>query len=106
MLHYANFNEHNARLRWGKKREDLFANQLVRYSKSQRTLLFKRAALPDDSKVDCKLFDEHHEDYKNMLGEARNALVIMIDYVVRLEANREVIAGKLVGFKGSNKRIP
>ncbi|UIZ28343.1 hypothetical protein KXD40_004531 [Peronospora effusa] len=38
------------------------SDQLARQIKSQRMLLFKRAALTEKRKADCKLFQEHCED--------------------------------------------
>ncbi|ETN17547.1 hypothetical protein PPTG_05330 [Phytophthora nicotianae INRA-310] len=98
--------EHNARITRGKKRTDVFSDQLARQTKSQRMLLFKRAALTEERKADCKLFDEHREDCKNTLDEARNALVITPEYVARLEADMKVRAAELQAVKDSNKRIP
>ncbi|KAG7390476.1 WD repeat and FYVE domain-containing protein 1 [Phytophthora pseudosyringae] len=98
--------EHNARITRGKKRTDVFSDQLARQTKSQRMLLFKRAALTEERKTDCKLFGEHREDCKNTLDEARNALVITPEYVARLEADMKVRASELHAVKDSNKRIP
>ncbi|TDH68951.1 hypothetical protein CCR75_000330 [Bremia lactucae] len=98
--------EHDARITRGKKRTDVFSDQLDRQTKSQRMLLFKRAALTDERKADCTLFDEHCEDCKNTLDEARNALVITPEYVARLEADMKVRASELQAVKESNKRIP
>ncbi|RLN69373.1 hypothetical protein BBP00_00000378 [Phytophthora kernoviae] len=98
--------EHSARITRGKKRSDIFNDQLDRQTKSQRMLLFKRAALTEERKADCKLFDEHREDCKNTLDEARNALVITPEYVARLEADMKVRASELQAVKDSNKRIP
>ncbi|KAH7485720.1 FYVE and coiled-coil domain-containing protein 1 [Phytophthora ramorum] len=98
--------EHSARITRGKKRTDVFSDQLSRQTKSQRMLLFKRAALTEERKTDCKLFDEHREDCKNTLDEARNALIITPEYVARLEADMKVRAGELQAVKESNKRIP
>ncbi|KAG2786984.1 hypothetical protein JG687_00002682 [Phytophthora cactorum] len=98
--------EHNCRITRGKKRTDVFSDQLARQTKSQRMLLFKRAALTEERKADCKLFDEHREDCKNTLDEARNALVITPEYVARLEADMKVRAAELHAVKDSNKRIP
>ncbi|KAE9154732.1 hypothetical protein PF005_g1808 [Phytophthora fragariae] len=48
---------------------------------------------------------EHREDCKNMLDEAHNALVIIHEYVARLEVDMKVRAGELQAVKNSNKRI-
>lgn len=98
--------EHGSRITRGKKRTDVFSDQLARQTKSLRMLLFKRAALTEERKADCLLFDEHCEDCKNTLDEARNALVITPEYVARLEADMKVRASELVAVKDSNKRIP
>ncbi|KAF4030119.1 hypothetical protein GN244_ATG18111 [Phytophthora infestans] len=98
--------EHVARITRGKKRTDVFSDQLSRQTKSQNMLLFKRAALTEDRDSDCKLFDEHREDCKNTLDEDRNALVITPDYVARLEADMKVRAAELHAVKDSNKRNP
>uniref|UniRef100_A0AAV1UM41 FYVE-type domain-containing protein n=1 Tax=Peronospora matthiolae TaxID=2874970 RepID=A0AAV1UM41_9STRA len=98
--------EHTARITRGTKRTDVFSDQLARQIKSQRMLLFKRAALTEERKADCMLFDEHCEDCKNTLDEARNALVITPEYVARLEADMKVRASELHAVKDSNKRIP
>ncbi|RLN93690.1 hypothetical protein BBJ28_00014827, partial [Nothophytophthora sp. Chile5] len=102
----ARLDEHAARLSRGKKRSDIFSDQLARQTKSQRMLLFKRAALTEERKEDCKLFGEHQEDCKNALDEARNALVITPEYVARLEADMKVRASELHAVQDSNKRIP
>ncbi|KAE9309515.1 hypothetical protein PF008_g20677 [Phytophthora fragariae] len=55
--------------------------------------------------VNTKL--KHHGDCKNMLDKAHNALVIIIhEYVARLDADMKVRAGGLQAVKDSNKRIP
>lgn len=97
--------EHEARITRGKKRTDIFADQLARQTKSQRMLLFKRAALTDERKKDCKLFDEHEEDCKNTLEEARNARLITPEYIARLEADMKIRAEELQAVVDSNKRI-
>ncbi|UIZ28005.1 hypothetical protein KXD40_004363 [Peronospora effusa] len=102
----ARLDEHTARITRGTKRTDVFSDQLARQTKSQRMLLFKRAALTEERKADCKLFDEHREDCKNTLDEARNALIITPEYVARLEADMKVRASELHAVKDSNKRIP
>ncbi|GAB9463867.1 Cytoplasmic dynein 1 heavy chain 1 [Globisporangium polare] len=96
--------EHDARLLRGKKRTDIFADQLARQAKSQRMLLFKRAALTDERKKDCKLFDEHKEDCKNALEEARNARLITPEYVARLEADMKIREEELQAVVESNQR--
>ncbi|KAI9987416.1 hypothetical protein PInf_023455 [Phytophthora infestans] len=90
--------EHVARITRGKKRTDVFSDQLSRQTKSQNMLLFKCAALTEDRDSDCKLFDEHREDCKNTLDEDRNALVITPDYVARLKVDMKVRAAELHAF--------
>lgn len=102
----ARLDEHDARLVRGKKRTDIFADQLARQAKSQRMLLFKRAALTDERKADCKLFDEHKGDCRNALDEARNARAITPEYIARLEADMKVRAQELAAVIASNKRTP
>ncbi|CEG40671.1 cytoplasmic dynein 1 heavy chain 1 [Plasmopara halstedii] len=98
--------EHGSRITRGKKRTEVFTDQLARQTNSQRMLLFKRATLTEERKADCLLFDEHCEDCKNTLDEARNALIITPEYVTRLEADMKVRASELAAVKDSNKRIP
>uniref|UniRef100_K3WHS2 J domain-containing protein n=1 Tax=Globisporangium ultimum (strain ATCC 200006 / CBS 805.95 / DAOM BR144) TaxID=431595 RepID=K3WHS2_GLOUD len=102
----ARLDEHDARLLRGKKRTDIFADQLARQAKSQRMLLFKRAALTEERKKDCKLFDEHKEDCKNALEQARNERLITPEYIARLEADMKIREEELQAVNESNKRIP
>lgn len=102
----ARLDEHDARLLRGKKRTDIFADQLARQAKSQRMLLFKRAALTDERKKDCKLFDEHKGDCKNALEEARNSRAITPEYIARLEADMKIREEELQAVLDSNKRTP
>ncbi|DBA04797.1 TPA: hypothetical protein N0F65_004434 [Lagenidium giganteum] len=98
--------EHDNRLGRGKKRCEIFQDQLARQTQSQRMLLFKRAALTEERKNDVKLFDEHKEDCKATLEECHNARLITPEYVARLEADMKVRAEELQMVLDSNKRTP
>lgn len=100
----ARINEQDARIARGKKRNEIFTDQLARQTKSQRMLLFKRAALTDERKKDCTLFDEHKQDCKTALDESRAARMLTPEYIARLQADMKVREIEFQEVLESNQR--
>ncbi|KAJ0405553.1 hypothetical protein P43SY_009602 [Pythium insidiosum] len=100
----ARIEEHGARITRGKKRNEIFTDQLARQTKSQRMLLFKRAALTEERRKDTTLFDEHKEDCRNALEESRNARALTPEYIARIQADMKIRADEYQAVLDSNQR--
>ncbi|TMW55941.1 hypothetical protein Poli38472_008589 [Pythium oligandrum] len=98
--------EHSARITRGTKRNEIFEDQLARQAKSQRMLLFKRAALTEERTKDRTLFAEHKEDSRNALEEARNKRELTPEYIARIKADMKIRAEEYQRVVESNQRTP
>ncbi|OQR98945.1 hypothetical protein THRCLA_06616 [Thraustotheca clavata] len=98
--------QHNDRITRAKKRCETLGEQLSRQQKSQRLLLFKRAAMNEERDADTTVFTDHKDGCKAALESAKSSLAMAPEYVNRLNGDVDINSEETSDIVASNYRTP
>ncbi|EQC34983.1 hypothetical protein SDRG_07779 [Saprolegnia diclina VS20] len=98
--------QHGERITRAKKRCETLAEQLARQQKSQRLLMFKRAAMNEERDADTGVFTEHKDGCKAAVEAAKSALAMAPEYVNRLNGDVDINSEETSDIVASNYRTP